>query len=189
MSARCVDCLNEAIERCEATGVPLCAEHLWYSDDGRRISERVARQLEARGEGVQGPERYLAQLGSALALPRLPLAPLPNITVQRNGYDVMALIALITGVISLAGCGGIALAVCIPPLPIMPLIFGVIGLAGAKNATLPAQARAFSWVGVIAGVLFMLIVVGIMLLVVLVGAGPLLPTLYTPVPPAVTTVP
>src|SRR5262245_40431761 len=25
MSARCVDCLNEAIERCEVTGVPLCA--------------------------------------------------------------------------------------------------------------------------------------------------------------------
>jgi thiol:disulfide interchange protein len=188
MSARCVDCLNEAIERCEVTGVPLCAEHLWYAEDGRRISERVARQLEARGETVTSPQHYLTQLGGAMALPRLPVSPQPILTLQRNGNDIVALLALIAGVISLATCFGVGIALCLPPLPILPLILGVIGLAGAKNATRPAQARAFSTVGVVAGAGFAIIMLGFVLITALAGAGSLLPTLYAP-GPAPTVVP
>jgi hypothetical protein len=158
MSARCVDCLNEAIERCEVTGVPLCAEHLWYADDGRRVSERVARQLLAQGKPVYAPQVYLDQLGGAAALPRLPAAPPPHITRQRNGNDIIALLACISGVFSIATCFGIGIAICVPPLPLIPLLLGSIGLAGARNATKPDQARLFSWIGIIGGAGFVVLV-------------------------------
>jgi thiol:disulfide interchange protein len=158
MSARCVDCLNEAIERCEVTGVPLCAEHLWYADDGRRVSERVAKQLQSQGKGVQAPGVYLEALGHVAALPRLPAAPLPHISRQRNGNDIIAVLALVSGVISIATCFGIGIAICVPPLPLVPLLLGSIGLAGARNATKPDQARLFSWIGIIGGAGFVALV-------------------------------
>ncbi len=158
MSARCVDCLNEAIERCEVTGVPLCAEHLWYTDDGRRVSERVARQLASQSKVVYAPKVYLDQLGHAAVLPRLPTAPSPHITRQRNGNDIIALLACISGVFSIATCFGIGIAICAPPLPLVPLLLGSVGLAGARNATRPDQARLFSWIGIIGGAGFVVLV-------------------------------
>ncbi len=158
MSARCVDCLNEAIERCEVTGVPLCAEHLWYTDDGRRVSERVARQLASQSKVVYAPKVYLDQLGHAAVLPRLPTAPPPHITRQRNGNDIIALLACISGVFSIATCFGIGIAICAPPLPLVPLLLGSVGLAGARNATRPDQARLFSWIGIIGGAGFVVLV-------------------------------
>lgn len=184
MSARCVDCLNEAIERCEVTGVPLCAEHLWYVDDGRRVSERVARQLVAQGKAVHAPKIYLDQLGGAAALPRLPSAPLPHITQQRNGNDIIALLACISGVISIATCFGIGIAICIPPLPLVPLLLGSIGLAGARNATKPDQARLFSWIGIIGGAGFIALVLLAVIGSVAFGTTSLIPsvTIVRPTP-------
>ena len=158
MSARCVDCLNEAVERCEVTGVPLCAEHLWYTDDGMRISERVARQYQTQGKTVFAPSVYLDQLGPVAALPRLPIAPLPIVTRQRNGNDVIALLSCISGIISISTCFGIGIAICVPPLPLVPLLLGAIGLAGSRNATRPDQARLFSWIGIVGGVGFVALV-------------------------------
>ncbi|MBO9344121.1 MAG: hypothetical protein J7601_00115 [Chloroflexi bacterium] len=157
MSARCADCLNEAIERCEVTGVPLCAAHLWYSEDGRRISERVARQLMAQGKVVYSPDVYLNKLGRAATLPRLPAPEPPRITQQRNSSDVIALLAGVSGILSIVTCFGIGLAICIPPLPLLPLVLGGIGLAGARYATRPEQARVLSWLGIIGGAGFVVI--------------------------------
>jgi hypothetical protein len=176
MSARCVDCLNEAIERCEVTGVPLCAEHLWYADDGRRVSERVAKQLTSQGKSVQSPRLYLEALGHAAVLPRLPTAPLPHITRQRNGNDIIALLACISGVISIATCFGIGIAICVPPLPLVPLLLGSIGLAGARNATKPDQARLFSWIGIIGGAGFVVLVLLAVIGSVAFGTSTLIPS-------------
>ncbi len=179
MSARCVDCLNEAIERCEVSGVPLCAAHLWYSDDGRRVSERIAKQFTSQGLTVYPPTTYLDALGQAAALPRLPEAPPPNITRQRNGNDIIALLSLITGIGSIATCFGIGIAICVPPLPLLPLLLGSIGLAGAKNAAKPDQARLFSWIGIVGGAGFITIVLLIIVVSVAIGTTSLLPTLYS----------
>jgi hypothetical protein len=183
MSARCVDCLNQAIERCEITGVPLCAEHLWYAEDGRRISERVARQIEATGTTIVAPQVYLSRLGSALALPQLPVAPPPSISLQRNGNDLLSVLSLISGVISLATCFGIGVSVCLPATPIVPFVLGVISLAGSKSATRPDQARIFSWVGIIAGGSFLLITVLLTAIALISGSNMLLPFLYQPSSP------
>ncbi len=157
MSARCVDCLNEAIERCEVTGVPLCAGCLWYADDGRRISEREARKLQDHGTEVFSPQLYLQQLGTAARLPSLPEAHYTN-TRFSNGNDLVATLAAITGLISMASCFGIGLAICAAPLPLMPLILGGVGLAGSRNAARPEQARFLSWIGVAGGAGFLSVV-------------------------------
>jgi hypothetical protein len=180
MTARCVDCLNEAIERCEMTGVPLCAEHLWYAGDGRRVSERVARQLQSRDETVFPPQHYLQRVGDVIALPRLPSSPQPNISTQRNANDLVALFALISGAITIATCFGVGIALCLPPLPLLPLVLGGIGLAGSKNATRPDQARVFSWVGIVAGAGFLLIALLLAGLVLLGSVPSFSPTIYSP---------
>lgn len=195
MSARCVDCLNEAIERCEVTSVPLCAEHLWYTEDGMRVSERVARQKQSQGQTVYAPDVYLRQLGHVAALPRLPVAPAPLITRQRNGNDIIALLACISGVISIATCFGIGIAICVPPLPLVPLLLGAIGLAGWRNATRPEQARLFSWIGIVGGAGFVVLVLLAVIGSVAFGTSTLLPTpallrpTITPPGPMITPIP
>ena len=174
MSARCVDCLNEAIERCEITGVPLCAGCLWYTDDGRRLSEREARKLNDKGVVVYSPQIYLQQLGTAARLPSLPEAHY-TYTRASNGNDLVATIAAVTGLISMASCFGIGLAVCAVPLPLLPLILGSVGLAGSKNAARPSQARFLSWIGVAGGAGFLAVV-----LLFVVGAAAFGTTLIMP---------
>jgi thiol:disulfide interchange protein len=184
MSARCTDCLNEAVERCEVTGVPLCAAHLWYAEDGRRISERVARQLMAQGKTVYSPDTYLDQLGHAATLPRLPAPAMPQVTQQRNSSDLIALLAGVSGILSIATCFGIGLAICIPPLPLVPLLLGGIGLAGARHATQPRRARLLSWLGIIGGAGFIVIA----MLGVIAGLTLGVTTLLGPVAPLATPV-
>jgi thiol:disulfide interchange protein len=185
MSARCADCLNEAIERCEVTGVPLCAAHLWYAEDGRRISERVARQLMAQGKAVYSPDIYLNKLGRAATLPRLPAPEPPRITQQRNSSDVVALLAGISGILSIATCFGIGLAICIPPFPLLPLLLGGIGLASARHAARPRRARLLSWLGIVGGAGFLVIA----MLGVVAGLAFGVNTLLTPVLPPATPAP
>jgi hypothetical protein len=178
MAVRCVECLNEAIECCEVTGVPLCAGCLWYTDDGRRVSERVAKQLAQDGMVVYSPETYLNQLGLAAELPRLPeVAPLD--TSRRNSNDAVALLAGISGIISIATCFGIGVALCVPPLPLLPLILGAIGLAGARSAGNPRQARLLSWLGISGGIGFVMIVVLLLIGSIAFGTTSMLTSAFT----------
>jgi hypothetical protein len=157
MATRCAECLNEAVERCEVTGMPLCAGCLWYTEDGRRVSERIAKQLAQQGVAVYSAKTYLNQLGPAAELPRLPAAP-PLATKRRNGNDLMAILAGASGILSIATCFGVGIALCVPPLPLLPLLLGGIGLAGSRNASNPDQARILSWIGIAGGAGFVALV-------------------------------
>jgi thiol:disulfide interchange protein len=179
MAARCAECLNEAIERCEVTGVPLCAGCLWYTDDGRRVSERAAKQLSQQGISVYSPATYLNQLGTAAELPRLPEAP-PLNTKHRNGNDLIALLAGISGIISIATCFGVGIALCVPPLPLLPLLLGSIGLAGSRAASNPSQARLLSWIGVAGGVGFVALVLLLIVGSIAFGTTTMLTSVFTP---------
>ena len=163
MGVRCAECLNEAVERCEVSGVPLCAGCLWYTEDGRRVSERVAKRLADKNVTIYSPQVYLDQLGQAIELPRLPEAP-PLPSRNRNGNDLIAVIAGVSGILSIATCFGLGFAFCAPPLPLVPLLLGGVGLAGARNASKPDQARLLSWLGIVGGAgfiaLVLLLVVG-----------------------------
>jgi thiol:disulfide interchange protein len=171
--------LNEAIERCEITGVPLCAGCLWYTEDGRRVSERAAKQLALQGVTVIAPARYLNQLGPAVELPRLPEAP-PLNTKHRNGNDVIALLAGISGIISIATCFGVGIALCVPPLPLLPLLLGGIGLAGSRAASDPSRARLMSWIGIAGGAGFVALVLLLIIGSLAFGTTTMLTSVFTP---------
>jgi len=179
MSARCVECPNEAVERCEVTGIPLCAQHLWYADDGRRISQTVARQLSQSGVTVFSPQTYLATLGAAVELPRLPMAPPPLASLGNNNHDVIAALAFGTGMLSIATCFGIGAAVCAAPLPLVPLILGLVGLGGARHARDPQRARLFSWTGIVGGSGFVAITLLLLVAALAFGITGPLQTLFT----------
>ncbi len=179
MSVRCAECLNEAIERCEITGVPLCAGHLWYTDDGRRVSERVAGQMSRQGIIIYPPDTYLNQLGIAAELPRLPEAPLIS-THHRNANDMVAICAGIGGILSVVTCFGIGIALCMPPLPLLPLLLGGIGLAGSRSASNPEQARLLSWIGIASGIGFIALILLLIVSSLAFGTSNLLATVFTP---------
>ncbi len=148
-----MDCLNQAIERCEVSGVPLCAGCLWYTSDGKRISERVAKNLQGSGSTILSPQIYLSALGPAAPMPSLPQHNFIN-TRAPNGNDTVAALAAVTGLLSIATCFGVGLAMCAVPLPLLPLFLGGFGLVGSKNAAKPQQARFLSWIGVAGGMGF-----------------------------------
>jgi len=129
MSARCVDCVNEAIERCEVTGVTLCAEHLWYVDDGRRVSERVAGQLRASGHTVHAPWRYLQQLGVEYPPPRLPRPAALRLRVLPNGYDLLGAASALLCLVSPAAAWQAANGTGAAWLLFLPMHLGVAAAA------------------------------------------------------------
>lgn len=179
MSARCVECQNEAVERCELTGIPLCAMHLWYADDGRRISQSVARSLSQAGQAVYSPQTYLEALGAAAELPRLPLAPPSQASLGNNNHDIVAALAFGSGMLSIATCFGIGAAVCAAPLPLVPLILGIVGLGGARNARNPKRARLFSWTGIVGGSGFVFVTLLLLVAAIAFGITGPLQTLFT----------
>ena len=112
-------------------------------------------------------------------LPRLPESPQPIITKQRNGNDVIALLSLIIGHLLARDllwhwhCHVRATSAAVP------LLLGSIGLAGAKNASKPDQARLFSWIGIVGGAGFIAVVLLIVVGSVAFGTTSLNPTLYS----------
>lgn len=151
---RCVDCAHEAVERCEVTGAPLCAEHLWYIEDGRRVSERVARHLAGQGARVIAPKTYLERLGTSAPLPRLPSSPVqPRITRQREQNEVVGRIAAVCGGVSAASCAALAVLPCCLPVPMLSIVLGVVSMLLAPTTSAPRRMRLLGIVGVIGGVL------------------------------------
>jgi thiol:disulfide interchange protein len=181
MSVRCAECLNEALERCEVTGVPLCAGHLWYTDDGRRISERVASQMSRQGIVVHPPETYLNQLGVAAELPHLPESALVSIR-PRNANDMLAFAAGISGILAIITGYGIGIALCLTPLPLIPLLLGGLGLIVARSASNPEQARMMSWIGIASGIGFIVLVILLAVISVTFGVPSLLSAGFSALP-------
>jgi hypothetical protein len=65
-------------------------------------------------------------------------------------------------------------------LPLLPLILGGVGLAGSKYATRPQQARVMSWIGIVGGAGFVILVLLALLASAMFGTSSLLPTFYVP---------
>jgi hypothetical protein len=86
------------------------------------------------------------------------------VTFAGNTYDLTALVALITGALLLfmlltCGMG----TYC---LPLVPIVAGVIALASASRAADPDRTRLYSWLGIGAGSLAVLLIVGVIVLYV-----------------------
>jgi hypothetical protein len=72
-----------------------------------------------------------------------------------NAFDITALIALATGVLTLLTC--VSMGYIIYCLPVFPLALGVVGLATARKAVDPERTRLLSWIGLGSGGVFLLI--------------------------------
>jgi hypothetical protein len=91
-------------------------------------------------------------------------SPRREITLYGNPYDLAALVALITGATVLmlyltCGMGSYC-------LPLVPIVAGIIGLTSAARADDPKRTRLYSWLGIGAGTLYILLALALALIYV-----------------------
>jgi hypothetical protein len=97
-----------------------------------------------------------------------------TITFHGNTYDLAALVALITGAVLLLLCLTCGMgSYC---LPAVPIVAGLIGLTSAARAADPQRTRLYSWLGIGAGGLYILlalalVVVYVALMILLAASG------------------
>ena len=87
-----------------------------------------------------------------------------TVTFMGNTYDLVALVALLTGALVLfilLTCG-----VGTYCLPLVPIVAGIIALASASQAADPERTRRYSWLGIGAGGLAVLLIAGVIALYV-----------------------
>src|SRR5687768_12426257 len=95
-----------SVEHCEICRRPVCGLCLWYAESGERLCPDHAVEFQQAGKQVIPPDRYAAGIAlsqASAARPAQPQAP-----YQGNSVDVTALIAAVTGGLTLAWCAGFA---------------------------------------------------------------------------------
>ena len=80
-----------------------------------------------------------------------------EVTYRGNSTDLSAIGALASSVLLILTC--LTCGSGIYCLPIVPLVLGLIGVLGAKRAVNKEQTRLFSWIGIGAGGLSILLVI------------------------------
>lgn len=89
-------------------------------------------------------------------VPRIETTFRPAATFQGNGYDLAAIVGVTTGIIVLLMCGTGGMGIYC--LPIVPIIFGAIGLMTARDSVNPDRTKLLSWLSLGAGGLFLLLI-------------------------------
>ncbi len=139
------NCVNHperaAVEHCEVCGSPLCAFCLYYTSDGQRLCKLHADQAEAAGAFIRDPGTYAggllpAQVSASVKKHDVPL-------FEGNTPDVVALIALVLGLVSVS--------LCFPPVccligPI-GVILSLVALLGTKEARNVSRTRLMAGIG------------------------------------------
>jgi hypothetical protein len=135
-------CINHddhaAIEFCEICRDPLCDLCLWYDDDGRRLCERHARELETQGIEVHSPALYEEGIRVREVEPHEFTPP-----YQGNDTDLMAALALLFGAASVAQFFGFAYC-----MPVLALVLGFAALTSRKAGLDPTRSRTMSIFGI-----------------------------------------
>ncbi len=95
---------------------------------------------------------------TAPTTPNEPLRPAPpEATFKGNTYDLAALGALASGIIALFSCVTCGMGVYC--LPLVPLVLGLIGLLSARQSVEEERTRLWSWLGIAAGGLIVLLTI------------------------------
>lgn len=161
-----LNCANHpdrpAIERCEVCGTPLCAYCLYYTEDGQRLCAQHAEEARRRGLAVEEPGAYAGQLIGAQAAvvgKRKRWQPDGDDSLYRgNSHDLLALVGLLVGVISLTACCGAFYC-----LPLVGLILSLIALLNAKHAYDPSRTRKLGVIGLLVSGVWVLLFAGCIL--------------------------
>jgi hypothetical protein len=87
---------------------------------------------------------------------------MPSVTFQGNTYDLMSLGSLAAGALILFSC--LTCNVGFYCLPLVPIALGTIGLIGARQSVQADRTRLWSWLGIAAGVMILLLILLFMVL-------------------------
>ena len=90
-----------------------------------------------------------------------PLPGEPRVTFKGNAYDLMSLGSLATGALLLFSCLTCNLGYYC--FPLLPVVLGLVGLLAARQSVEVKRTRLWSWLGIAAG--------GIVVLLVVAGIG------------------
>ncbi len=131
-----------AIEQCETCGRAVCAACLWYTEDGERLCEEHAAVRKAAGEPIIPPERYVEAHDDAQAdAARGSVAP--TAPFQGNSIDVLALVAVVVGVVAFSlNFGGVYL------LPLIGVVLGLIVVIQAGQSLNKKRSATLGWVAI-----------------------------------------
>ena len=145
-----------AVEQCETCGRPLCAACLWYTEDGERLCEEHAAARKAIGEPVVSPEKYV-EAHDEVEAAALRQAPAPAAPYQGNTLDVLALVAVVIGVVAFsANFGGVYL------FPVFGIVLGIAAVLQASQSLNPKRTATLGWVAIgtsAVGILFWLLII------------------------------
>ncbi len=137
-----------ALERCEVCGKPLCAYCLYYTEDGQRLCAEHAEDARAQGLRVDDPGAYADQLIGAQAGADRKLkrseASQDRALYKGNSTDLMSLLGMLFGVITLGMCCGIGYC-----LPVVGVGVSAVALLNASKAHDAARTRRLGWIGLI----------------------------------------
>ncbi len=147
-----------ALERCEVCNKPLCAYCLYYTEDGQRLCVEHAAEARALGVHVDEPAAYAEQLiGAQIGADRKQKRgwrEADRSLYKGNSTDLIALIALVLGVVTLGSCCGGFYCV-----PVAGVLLALAGLINARKAYDPGRTRKLSAVALAASGVVVLVIV------------------------------
>ncbi|HVO68604.1 MAG TPA: hypothetical protein VMT24_01080 [Aggregatilineaceae bacterium] len=189
-----LNCANHpdriALERCEVCGKPLCAYCLYYTEDGQRLCQEHADEARLMGAQIEEPAAYAdqlvgAQIGALRKHKRGEGAD-GRALYQGNSHDLMGLIGLLVGTVSVGACCGVGYC-----LPVVGLVLSLVAVINAKSAYDPRRTRKLGLIGMAVSGVWVLVfaaciaVYGVSLRSALVGFQN--PRLYLPPTPVYAT--
>lgn len=80
----------------------------------------------------------------------------PAITFQGNSYDLVSVVGVTIGGITLLSCATCKLGFYC--LPLLPIILGAIGLVAAKDSVDPERTKLLSWISLGSGAIILLLI-------------------------------
>jgi len=158
-----LNCANHpdriALERCEVCGKPLCAYCLYYTEDGQRLCQDHADEARLMGVQIEEPATYAdqlvgAQIGALRKHKRDETAD-GRALYRGNSHDLMGLIGLLVGAISLGACCGAGYC-----LPLVGLVLSLVAVINAKNAYDPRRTRRLGLMGLAVSGVWVLVFAG-----------------------------
>lgn len=146
-----------ALERCEVCQKPLCAYCLYYTEDGQRLCAEHAEQARQLGLRIEEPGLYAdqllgAQVGADHKRKREHEHEAKGLYTG-NSTDLMGLVGLLIGAISLIACCGAGYC-----LPVVGFVFSLVALINARHAVDPRRTRRMGIAGLLVSGVWVLVI-------------------------------
>jgi len=110
------------------------------------VPKKPAKEVSGEGSGVVVPSSDVGETD---------LAGAPKVTFRGNTYDLLSLGALATGALMLFTC--VTCNMGYYCLPLVSIVLGAIGVLSARQAVDEPRTRRWSWLGIAAGAIILLL--------------------------------